>query len=483
MPVREEHMAIDAYAKYDGLGLAELVRKKKVKPIELVDEAIACAERLNPKLNFVVFKDYERARETAKGKLPKGPFAGVPFFLKDIFAFAQGMPTRQAARFIPAAPSDHDCVLTARYKAAGLIPLGKTNVPEFGLVPTTESKLYGPARNPWNLAHSTGGSSGGSAAAVAAGIVPFAHANDGGGSIRIPASCCGLVGLKPTRARMTFAPDAGDIIDGLAIDHVVSRSVRDTAAALDATAGCVAGDPYWAPPAPPSYLEAIKRKPKRLKIALSTRKLDGSPLHPDCVAAAKAAAKLCEELGHHVEEASPTLDQASLIPSFMAFWAANLAAGIDLVARLTGQTPKENMFEGLTWGLYQAGKGITASDYLLAKMTMQAASRSAAQFHETYDLWLTATLGLPPVKLGTFDMDERDPTKAFAPLIDYVPFTAMQNVTGQPAISLPLYWNKAGLPIGVHFTAPYGDEVTLLKLAAEIEKAAPWAHRYDDIKV
>jgi amidase len=476
-------MPITDYAKYDGLGLADLVRKKKVKPIELIDEAIARSEQLNPKLNFIVFRDFERARDAAKGKLGKGPFVGVPFYLKDIFGIAKGMPTRQAAAFIPDAPSDHDCELVARYRASGLIPLGKTNVPEFGLVPTTESKLYGAAHNPWNLAHSPGGSSGGSAAAVAAGIVPLAHANDGGGSIRIPASCCGLVGLKPTRARMTFAPDAGDFIDGLAIDHVVSRSVRDTAAALDATAGCVEGDPYWAPPAPPSYLEAMKRKPKRLRIAFSTKKLDGSSLHPDCVAAVKAAAKLCEELGHDVDEAAPDLDQASLIPAFMIFWGANLAAGIDLIARLTGQLPKDDKFEGLTWGLYLAGKGVTASDYLQAKIMMQGAARAAAKFHETYDVWLSSTLGLPPVKLGTFDMEERDPAKSFGPLIDYVPFTAMQNVTGQPAINLPLHWNKAGLPIGVHFTGRYGDELTLLKLAAELEKAHPWADRYKEIRL
>jgi len=476
-------MAIDNYAKYDGLGLAELVAKKKVKPIELVDEAIARAEALNPKLNFLVFKAYEQARDAAKGKASKGAFAGVPFFLKDIFAYAKGMPTRQAARFIPAAPSDHDCVLTTRFKAAGLIALGKTNVPEFGLVPTTESKLYGPARNPWNLEHSTGGSSGGSAAAVAAGIVPLAHANDGGGSIRIPASCCGLVGLKPTRARTTYAPDFGDIVDGLAIDGVVSRSVRDSAAALDAIAGSIDGDPYWAPPTPPSYLEAMKRAPKKLRIAFSDKKLDGNLLHPDCVAAVKTAAKLCEQLGHDVEEASPDLDQATLIPSFMAFWSANLSAGIDMIARLTGQTPKAELFEGLTWGLYEAGKTVRASDYLMAKMAMQKAMRDTAKFHETHDVWLSATLGLPPVKLGTFDMDERDPVKSFAPLIDYVPFTAMQNVTGQPAINLPLHWNKAGLPIGVQFVGRYGDETTLLRLAAQLEKAAPWAQRYAQVKV
>ncbi len=476
MPIRD-------YADYDGLGLAQLVAKKQVKPIELVDEAIARSEALHPRLNFVVFRDYERAREAAKAKLPKGPFAGVPFYLKDIFADARGMPTRQAARFIPPIPFDHDCVLTARFRAAGLIFLGKTNVPEFGLVPTTESKLYGPAHNPWNLDHSTGGSSGGSAAAVAAGIVPLAHANDGGGSIRIPASCCGLVGLKPTRGRITFAPDFPDIIDGLANDLVVSRSVRDTAAALDVTKGNISGDPYWSPPAPGSYLESIRRKPKTLRIAFSIIKLDGRELHPDCEAAVKNAARLCRALGHEVEEASPHLDQQVLLPAFMALWGGNLAAGIDFIARLTGQKPTPDKFEGLTWGIYEAGKKVTASEYLQAKSALQMAGRETARFHEKYDAWITATLGAPPVKLGTFDMEERDPAKSFAPIIDYVPFTAMQNATGQPAINLPLHWNRDGLPIGVQFVGRYGDEETLLRLAAQLEKAAPWYGRYAKIKV
>jgi amidase len=475
-------MSIAEYAQYDGLGLAELVAKKKVKPGELVDEAIRRAEAVNPKLNAVVFADYERARSTASGRLPKGSFTGVPFFLKDIFAFAEGMPTRQACRFVPNIPSDHDSLLTARFRAAGLIPLGKTNVPEFGLVPTTESKLYGACHNPWNLDYSTGGSSGGSAALVAAGVVPLAHANDGGGSIRIPASCCGLVGLKPTRSRTSYAPDFGDVVDGLAVDLVVSRSVRDTAAALDAVAGNVMGDPYWAPP-PDNYLEGIRRKPKKLRIAFATKKLDNRSLHPDCIAAVKAAAHVCAELGHEVEEASPDLDQGMLIPAFMALWGANLAAGIDFLGQLMGRAPTAEDFEGLTWGLYEAGKQVTASQYLIAKGMMAHATRSAAKFHETYDLWLTATLGTPPVKLGTFDMDERDPQKSFAPLIDYVPFTAMQNVTGQPAINLPLHWNKQGLPIGVQFVGRFGDELTLLKLAAEIEKAAPWAERYANVRV
>lgn len=476
-------VSIRDYAEYDALGLAGLVAGRKVKPIELIDEAIARAERANPKLNAVVFADYERARDAARGRLPKGLFTGVPFFLKDIFAFAEGMPTRQACRFMPAVASDHDNALVARYKRAGLVPLGKTNVPEFGLVATTESKLYGPAHNPWNLDHSTGGSSGGSAALVAAGVVPMAHANDGGGSIRIPASACGLVGLKPTRGRITYAPDLGDSLDGLGNDHVVSRSVRDTAAALDATQGAIAGDPYWAPPAPESYLEAIKRKPKKLRIAFATKKLDGARLHPDCVAAVKAAARLCASLGHEVEEASPKLDQGQLIPAFMAYWTGHLAAGIDFIAGMTGQTPTREDFEGLTWGLYQAGKHVTATQYLHAKGALQQAARTAAAFHETYDVWISATLGQPPVRLGSFDFEETDPVKAFAPMIDYVPFTAMQNATGQPAVNVPLHWNKAGLPIGTQFVGRYGDEVTLLKLAAQLEKAQPWAHRYKRIEL
>jgi amidase len=476
-------MAIRDYAQYDGIGLAELVAKKKVKPIELLDEAIARAEALNPKLNAIVYKDYERARDAAKGKLPKVAFSGVPFLLKDILAMAQGVPTRQASRFMPPIPWPHDSTLVRKFKQAGLVSFGKTNVPEFGLVPTTESKLYGAAHNPWDLSRSTGGSSGGSGAAVAAGIVPLAHANDGGGSIRIPASCCGLVGLKPTRGRSSNGPEFGEVIDGLGVDLVVSRSVRDTAAALDAVSGYEPGDPYSATPAPASYLAAMKRKPKKLRIAFSTKKLDGRPLHADCVAAVKRAAKICADLGHEVEEASPTLDQAALIPVFMALWSANLAAGIDTIAMLTGQTPSSDLFEGLTWGLYEEGKKISATQYLMAKNSMNMASREMGRFHETYDFWLSATLGEPPVKLGFFDMEERDPQKSFAPLIDYVPFTAMQNVTGQPAINLPLFWNKDGLPVGVQFVGRFGDELGLLRLSGQIEAAAPWKDRYAKIKV
>ena len=475
-------MSYAEYGRFDGLGLAGLVAKNDVTPAELMDEAIARAERLNPALNAIIFKDYDRARDAAKAAPGTGSFAGVPFLLKDIALMAQGTPTRQGSGFFPPFPSDHDSYLAARFKKAGLIAFGKTNVPEFGLTPTTEGKLYGPAHNPWNLAHSTGGSSGGSAAAVAASIVPLAHANDGGGSIRIPASCCGLVGLKPTRGRVSVGPDLGEAVDGLSIDLVVSRSVRDTAAALDVAAGYEPGDPYSATPQPASYLLASREKPKRLRIGFTTKKLDGKALHPDCVAAVERAAKLCTDLGHIVEEASPDLDQAMLVPSFMAIWCGNLAAIIDFIARLTGQTPSLDNLEGLTLGLYEMGKQVSASDYLQAKMMLNQAARTAARFHRTHDLWLTATLGAPPIALGVLNMDERDPQKAFAPLIDYVPYTAMQNVTGQPAINLPLHWNAAGLPIGVQFVAPYGDELTLLQLATELEQAAPWFERYETIK-
>lgn len=476
-------MSFKEYAEYDGIGLGELVAQRDITPAELVEEAISRAEAVNPKLNAIVYKDYDRARTAANADAARGRFAGVPFFLKDIFAFAAGMPTRQGSRFFPPFPSDHDSLITARFRQSGLIPLGKTNVPEFGLVPTTESRLYGPAHNPWNLERSTGGSSGGSAALVAAGVVPLAHANDGGGSIRIPASCCGLVGLKPTRGRISNAPDFGELVDGLAIDLVVSRSVRDTAAALDAVAGNIDGDPYWSPPQTASYFDSLSSAPKKLRIAYSTKKLDGSALHPDCVGAVERAAKLCEQQGHIVEEAMPDLNQAMLIPAFMALWSGNLAAGIDFLATLTGQTPAAEKFEGLTWGLYELGKQITASQYLQAKGALSHAARSAAKFHETYDVWLTATLGLPPVRLGTFDMEERDPQKSFAPLIDYVPFTAMQNVTGQPAINLPLHWNDAGLPIGVQFAGRFGDELTLLQLAKQLETAQPWVQRYAEIRL
>lgn len=470
-------MAFAEYDRYDALGLAALIAAKKISAREAVDEAIARAEKLNPALNAVIFEAYERARGAANGKPPRGPFAGVPTLLKDLRAGATGMPTRSGSRMVPAAAADHDSVLVARFKKAGLVPLGKTNVPEFGILPTTESKLYGPARNPWNLAHSTGGSSGGSAAAVAAGIVPIAHATDGGGSIRIPASCCGLVGLKVSRGRVTQGPDAADATNGLSVDNVVTRSVRDTAAVLDLLCEPDYGDPYFAPAPEGSYLDGIRRKPKRLTIALSLEDFRGEAFHPDVTAAVKKAAKLCQSLGHTVEEAAPAVDANELTLAFMTIWASNTAYGIEGLSRATGVAPSRDVLEGLTLGLYERGKAVTAVQLTGAQQTLHRYARVTAAFHARYDLWLTPVLAMPPMKLGTVDTNESNVERAFAPLTGYVPFTALQNGTGQPAINVPLYWNREGLPIGVQFVARNGGEMTLLKLAAELEKAAPWAAR------
>jgi amidase len=345
----EASMGFAEYSNYDGLGLAELVKKKEIEPAELVEAAFERIERHNPQLNAVVFKAFEEASAMAKANL-SGPFAGVPMLLKDILGSKKGWPNRNGSRFVPAVPSPFDSTLVVRFQAAGLIPVGKTNVPEFGALPFTEPKLYGPARNPWNLSHSTGGSSGGSAAAVAAGIVPLAHANDGGGSIRVPASCCGLVGLKPTRGRNPLGPVIGDVMGGLVAEHVVSRSVRDTAAVLDATAGPEVGDPYAAPPPPGSYLEATQSDPKSLRIAFTTTALD-SEVDPECKAATEAAAKLCAKLGHHVEETRLQLsaeDGANLRTNLITIWAAGLAMVIEFFAKSLGKTPTREDFEGLT---------------------------------------------------------------------------------------------------------------------------------------
>jgi amidase len=471
-------MAFTEYSNYDGLGLAELVAKKQVSAAELVEEAIGRIEKHNPKLNAVIYKTYDRARAAARAAPGSGPFAGVPFLLKDILGVQKGVPTRQGSSFIPSSPSPHDATITKRLTSAGLISLGKTNVPEFGLVPTTESALYGPCRNPWNLEHSCGGSSGGSGAAVAAGIVPLAHANDGGGSIRAPASANGLVGLKPTRGRTTLGPDLGEIMGGLVVEGVVSRSVRDTAAALDAVAGNEMGDPYWAPPKAKSYLDEAMTPPGKLRIGFATKDLYGRKLHADCAAAIEATAKLCQSLGHHVEEASPPLPIETLAGAFMPVWASGLAMLIDGIGFLTGRTPHEADFQGLTWGLYQAGKQITAAQYQMCWFQLHGAARQVAAWHETYDLWLNTVFATPPVRNGTFDFNEKNPEKGFAPIIEYLPFTAVQNATGQPAITLPLHWSALGLPVGVHFVGRFGDEATLLRLAGQLEKARPWVDRH-----
>lgn len=469
-------MAFAEYAQYDATGLAKLIRDKQITATEALESAIALAEKHNPALNAIILNFHDRARERAKSRL-KGPFAGVPFLLKDIAGGMAGIPTRMGSAFWPPIPDMHDSTLVARYLKAGLVPFGKTNVPEYGLLPVTEPTLYGPARNPWNTDHTPGGSSGGSAAAVAAGIVPVAHANDGGGSIRIPASSCGLVGLKPTRARNPQGPDLGDALSGFIADHVVTRTVRDSAAILDATHGPELGDPYFALPPLRLYSEEVKKKPKALRIAYATTDLTGKKVHADCIAAVRSAAQLCEDLGHTVEEASPPVDGNLIAERFMPMWASSVVQLVDALAEATGQKPSLKNLQGLTLGLYEQGKKVTGGAYLNCVTAMQQAARTVARWHQTYDVWLTPTLGAPPLKIGAIDTSQRDSVAAFAPVVDYVPFTPLQNATGQPAISLPLHWNKANLPVGVQFVGRFGDEALLIRLAAQLEKASPWKDR------
>jgi amidase len=469
-------MAFPEYSSYDGLGLAELIARGDVKPLELVEEAIERIERHNPTINAVIYRMYDLARERAL-QPQGGPFRGVPFLLKDILGDHAGVPTTLASRFFQGAPAAQDAELVVRYKRAGLNPLGKTNVPELGTMPTTESHLYGPARNPWNPAHSTGGSSGGSAAAVAAGIVPLAHANDGGGSIRIPAACCGLVGLKPTRARNPLGPLLGDSLAGFGCEHVVSRTVRDSAAALDCTAGPDVGDPYWAPPPERPYLDEVSREPGPLRIACWTRDLKGEPIHSDCADAVQDVARLCTDLGHQVEEGKPEFDQDLFESAFTDIWAVGNAAAIDGAAIMMQRTPSPDLFEPLSWGLYERGKQIPGSQYQLGIQIIQGLSRRIAAFFENIDVWLTPTLAWPPVELGTFDTSESDFGKAIQSMLGYLPFTPVFNATGQPSLSLPLAWNDAGLPIGVMFTSRFGEEGLLYRIAGQMERARPWIDR------
>jgi amidase len=461
----------------DATAQAELVRRGEVKPVELVEAAIGRAELINPKLNAIITPMYEDAREAAEGSLPDGPFRGVPFLLKDLLATYAGVRMSWGSRFLRDFVPDHDSELVIRLKRAGLVILGKTNTPEFGILPTTEPALFGATRNPWSPDRSSGGSSGGSAAAVAAGIVPFAHANDGGGSIRIPASCCGLFGLKPTRARNPLGPDTGDIMGGLAVEHALTRSVRDSAALLDATAGPDVGDPYCAPPPSRPYSEEVKSDPGRLRIAFSTKAPSGAKIHPECVNAVLDVAKLCAGLGHEVTETAPEINGPMLVQAFTAVWAAGSASGLDAFAFLTGQAPKAEQFEPLTWGLYEMGRRVTGPAYLLAQAVLQRIARDVARFMEKYDAWLTPTLAEPPVPLGTFDSTPENPLRGFYRAVEYVPFTPIANATGQPAMSVPLYWNSEGLPVGTHFFGRFGDEALLFRLAAQLEQARPWAKR------
>ena len=465
------------YESYDGLGLAELVSSNEVSPEQLLDAAIARVERHNPALNAVVHKMYDEARAAIADGLPGGPFTGVPYMLKDLGAFARGVPTTGGSRLFADFIPDHDTHLTERSRAAGLVIMAKTNTPEMGISPACEPVLHGPSRNPWNPAHSSGGSSGGAAVAVAAGMVPMAHGSDGGGSIRIPAANCGLFGLKPTRARNPAGPDVGEGWSGLSTAHALTRSVRDSAALLDATSGPAPGDPYWAPPPLRPFLAEVGAEPGRLRIALSTAAANGVPVHRECVTAAEDAARLCEGLGHVVEEAAPGFDMALAIRAMRTIWAANLWVGVETRYRALGREPDGEGLETVTWHLAREGRDQSAADYARAIPVIHGIGRACGDFFTDYDLLLTPTLAQPPWPLGTIDMMSEDLEAYFVALYAHMPFTAQVNASGQPAVSLPLHWSEDGLPVGVQFVGRFGDEATLLRLSSQLEQARPWADR------
>ena len=470
-------MANDDFASLDAIAQAELVRRREVHPVELLEAAIARIEHLNPRLNAVVTRLYDQARAASAREIPNGAFSGVPFLLKDIGASYAGAPMTSGSRLFRNYVPEHDSELVRRLKNAGLIIIGKTNTPELGILPTTESVLFGPARNPWDTNKTTGGSSGGSAAAVAAGLVPMAQGGDGGGSIRIPASCCGVFGLKPTRARTPLGPDVGDIMSGLVVAHALTRSVRDSAALLDVTAGPDLGDPYYAPPQSRPFLQEVGTEPGRLRIGYTINTFEGAKVHNDCVEAVHDTAKLCSALGHQVEEVSPVVDGDRLKSAFTVLWAAGCAGFLDAYSQRTSRPVDLEQIEPLTRALYDMGRSFTASDYLVAVRWLQGVSRQIAHFFQDIDVWLTPTLAEPPVTIGTFESTPDDPLAGFYRSFDFVPFTPICNVTGQPAMSVPLYWNKESLPIGVHFIGRYGDEATLFRLAAQLEAARPWSGR------
>jgi amidase len=468
----------------DATASAELVRSGQASPAELVEDAISRIERGNPTINAVVRHRFEQARAEAAGDLPDGPFRGVPMLLKDLGCHVAGEPTNYGTSFLRDAgvvwPTDSH--LASRFRAAGFVFLGRTNVPEFGTTVTTEPVANGPCRNPYDTNHSTGGSSGGSAAAVAAGLVPVAHANDGGGSIRIPASECGLVGLKPTRARVSQGPDVGEGWAGATIDGVVSRTVRDSAAILDAIGVPMPGDPYWAPPLPRPLREEVGAPVGRLKVGLLDRAPDGalSLNDPECAAAVTATGRLLEELGCDVEAASPEpMFDEQFTSRFIATIAADTALTMQLLQEVLGRPVTDEELEPRN-ALYRAiGNELLAKDYLGARMWLGAWVRRMSMWWAGaehggagFDLLVTPTVAGPPPELGWMTGEQEGER-----IGSFMPYTAQFNVTGQPAISLPLHWTPAGLPVGVQLVAGFGREDVLVRVAAALEQAAPWSDR------
>lgn len=478
-------LSLSEYAKHDGLGLAGLVARKEVSPAELVETAVQAIEKVNPQLNAVLQVLADDAKAEVAGGVPSGPFCGVPFLIKELVLHAKGVRLDMGSRLARGYVAGEDSELMARFRKAGFVLTGTTQTPEFGYNPTTETTLHGPVHNPWKAGHSAGGSSGGSGAAVAAGIVPVAHANDGGGSIRIPASCNGLVGLKPSRDRVPAGPDYSDPLCGLACEFVVSRTVRDSATLLDIVAGADVGAPGLpVPPARP-YREEAGTDPGKLRIAWTTQPASGEPVDPECERAVRDTVRVLEGLGHTVQEGGPAYDWDEFLDRIHVIWTAYNAMAVGEVAKLMGRTPGPDTLEAVTLACCEDGRKYTAVDLLQSMEYGGSLSRTVGRFFEDIDVLVTPTIAKRPAPHGEVDQNRAGLTamewtrQVFA----YVPFTPLFNTTGQPAISLPLHWSADGLPVGVQFVGPLGDEAGLLRLAAQLEQAKPWADKRPPVHV
>ncbi len=469
-------MKLPEYSSYDGLGLARLVARGEVTPLELVDAAIERIEALNPRLNAVVHRAFDEARDSARGPLPAAPFAGVPFLIKDLGQSVAGWPRTSGSRFLKDEVTPTDSELVRRFRAAGLLLLGKTNTPEYGITGTTESRLLGPCRTPWDPEHISGGSSGGAAAAVASGMVPVAHASDGLGSIRIPAACCGLFGLKITRDRNPAFPIDVDRVIGFNVDHVVSRSVRDSAAMLDLTGYPEAASPYAAPAKTRPYLVEVGAPPGKLRIAFSTELASGATVDPEIRAKIEETAKLLASLGHEVFERDLAIDWRRLYGAQRSLSTANFAAQMREVILARGREPEQDELEPNTWAALLIGRSVSGEDTMRGFRTLRAMGREILSFFEDVDVLMTPMRAGPLPRIGELgpDQDPRDLNRKQARAL---PFTPPFNFTGQPAMSVPLHHTADGLPLGIQFAGRYGDEATLFRLAAQLERALPWAER------
>jgi Asp-tRNA(Asn)/Glu-tRNA(Gln) amidotransferase A subunit family amidase len=467
-------MRTDEYLRFDLMGLADLVARREVSCSEVIDAAVNRLLEVNPKINAVTLQLIDHARTVAASDL-HGPLAGVPYLIKDLTTSLAGTATTFGSKVFQHQVATTDSALVKALRAAGVVIIGKTNTPELGLEPVTEPALFGPTRNPWDLERTPGGSSGGAAAAVASGIVPAAHATDGGGSIRTPASCTGLFGLKPSRGRVSFAPN-NEGWGGFSTQHAITRSVRDSALLLDIVSVPQPGDPYWHDQRS-AFLDQVTRTPDRLRIAFSVEGLSGTSINPECAGAVLRVARICESLGHDVSEVKMPGGYAEVSASSSLVIMANVAATLENEAKRRGSAIPDDEIEFPAQLSYRLGAATSATDYIRALQICHAFGRTMAKFLEPYDVLLNSPLGSPPLKIGELRGDGRDVTAYRERLFGFMTNTSAANITGQPAMSVPLAWSESGLPIGIQFTARNGDEATLFRLAGQLEHAAPWSQR------